>query len=122
MKNKHELRIKLMTLLYQQDIIKDRPLNLDDETGAIFLEINQCLAEIDDVIIANLANYTIDRLSFVDRAIIRLAVYEMLKTETPKPVIINEAIILTKDYSNLDDQKQSAFTNKLLDNISKRIG
>ena len=70
----------------------------------------------------NLTNYTIDRLSFVDRAIIRLAVYEMLKTETPKPVIINEAIILTKDYSNLDDQKQSAFTNKLLDNISKRIG
>lgn len=122
MKKEHEKRVLLMTLLYQQDLNPELQLNLDEEVVDTFLDIQRKKSEIDQVIKNNLTNYTIERLSFVDRAIIRLAVYEMLFTELPKPVIINEAIILTKTYSNLDDEKQSAFTNRLLDNIKKNLG
>lgn len=122
MKTEHEKRVSLMTLLYQQDLNPEMPLSLDEEVIDTFLAIQAKKEDVDYVIKHNLTNYTIERLSFVDRAIIRLAVYEMMFTETPKPVVINEAIILTKTFCNLDDEKQSAFTNRLLDNIKKNLG
>ena len=45
----------------------------------------------------------------------------MMATDVPLNIIINEAIELTKTYSNLDDEKQHRFTNKVLDQISKTI-
>ena len=45
----------------------------------------------------------------------------MIYTKEPKQVIINEAIELTKEYSDIDD-KQKAFTNKVLDNIKNNLG
>ena len=74
------------------------------------------------MITSSLTNYTLERLAYMDRAIIRLATYEMAFTDTPKPVVINEAIQLTKSFCNLEDEKQSAFSNRLLDNIAKRLG
>lgn len=79
------------------------------------------LAEIDQVITAALVNYTIDRLSYVDRAIIRVATYEMLKTGLAKEIAINEAITITKEYSNLDDNAQVKFNNRVLDSVAKVI-
>ena len=58
-------------------------------------------------------------LNYVDRAIIRLAVSELLDGDLAKDIIINEALELTKEYSNLDDDKQVKFNNRLLDNISQ---
>lgn len=75
--------------------------------------------KIDDLISHSLVNYTIDRLSYVDRAIIRLAVAEFIKAELAKNIIINEALELTKEYSNLDDGLQVKFNNRLLENISQ---
>ncbi len=83
----------------------------------LVLGVKHNLAKIDEVISKNLKNWTIERLSYVDRAIIRLAVYELLETKTPASIIIDEAIEITKEYSNLDDENQSKFTNRLLDEI-----
>jgi N utilization substance protein B len=105
-----------------------KPEISDPETEAFILENNPFvqelvlgvkhnIAKIDDVISKSLKNWTIERLSYVDRAIIRLAVYELLETKTPASIIINEAIEITKEYSNLDDEAQSKFTNRLLDEI-----
>lgn len=105
----------------------------DSETEAFILENNPFvqelvlgvkhnLAKIDEIIVANLKNWTISRLSYVDRAIIRLAVYELLETKTPASVVINEAIEITKEYSNLEDEAQSKFTNRLLDDIKESLG
>ena len=76
---------------------------------------------IDEIISKNLFNYTIKRLNLVDLAIIRVATFELLQKELDKKVIINEALNLTKIYTNLDDDKAKAFNNKLLDNIAKDI-
>lgn len=87
----------------------------------VLLVVNN-MNKIDEVISAALTDYTIDRLSYVDRAIVRIAVAEMLHTTLPHHIIINEAIEITKEYSNLDDGTQSRFTNKLLDQISTSLG
>jgi len=77
--------------------------------------------KIDEIISNCLFNYTIKRLNVVDLEIIRVATYELLEKKIASAIIINEAIELTKIYTNLDDDKAKAFNNKLLDNISKYI-
>lgn len=79
------------------------------------------LSQIDEMITRSLVNYTIDRLSYVDRAIIRTATYEMAYTKTAKEVVINEALLITREYSNLDDNAQVKFNNRVLENIFKVI-
>ncbi len=79
------------------------------------------MSDIDLIINKSIENWTIGELSYVDRAIIRVATYEMKYTKTPKPVIINEGIEITKAYSNLDNNEQVRFNNRLLDSIAKVV-
>lgn len=150
--NRHVCRVCAMKILFELDLEKsyDELENLsskieyamdpnfksgeeDLESEAFILENNlfvqelvlgvkHNLAKIDEVISKNLKKWSIDRLSYVDRAIVRLAVYELLETKTPASVIIDEAIEITKEYSNLDDEAQSKFTNRLLDDIKVYLG
>lgn len=120
------LRIELMNLLYQYDLYHSENLafipNFEyEEVEGIYFQLIDELKIIDDLIEKNLFDYRLSRLAYVDRAIIRLAVYEMVKTDTAKEVIIDEAVNLTKIYSNLDDEKQHKFTNRVLDNIASSL-
>lgn len=124
--SRRALRIELMNLLYQYDLFKSENLPFipnfehEDIEGFYFQIIDE-LKLIDEIIEKNLFNYSLQRLGCVDRAIIRLAVYEMIKTKTAIEVIIDEAVSLTKIYSNLDDEKQHKFTNRVLDNIANSL-
>ena len=120
------LRIELMNLLYQYDLYKSENLvfipNFEhEEVEGFYFQIIDELKSIDEIIESNLFDYSLNRLAYLDRAIIRLAVYEMVKTYTAKEVIIDEAVSLTKIYSNLDDEKQHKFTNRVLDNIANSL-
>ena len=100
--------------------------NYEDETMTsemrrMIVSIEERFAELDEIIANHLENWTIDRLNYVDKMIIRFAVYEMKYTDTPFEVIINEAIELTKKYTNLDDDKAKSFNNKLLDKIKNSL-
>jgi transcription antitermination protein NusB len=124
--NKHEQRIELMNQLYQYDLYQSDGLPFIpyfeiEGTDSIYHEITEMIKEIDSIIESHLYEYSLYRLAFLDRAIIRLAVYELLKTDLAKQIVIDEAVELTKIYSNLDDEKQHKFTNKVLDNIAKTI-
>ena len=70
--------------------------------------------ELDEIVNNNLNNWTIDRLGFTDQAILRIAAYELLYTDTPDIVVINEAIELSKQYSDDDVRKM---INATLDKI-----
>lgn len=126
---KNELRNKrndLMNSLYQYDLFSGTDVPFipsfdDEETSRIYNDLIDQLHQIDDMIEAHLFNYTLDRISYVDRAIIRLATYELMKKETAKEIIINEALELTKKYTNLDDEKQRKFNNRLLDTIANAL-
>lgn len=119
-------RILLMEKLYQYDLYKSEnipyiPSFDDEDLSNIYQKVILNVEEIDQIIENHLFDYKLYRLSYVDRAIIRLAVYELLKTDLPVTIIIDEAIELTKIYSNLDDEKQHRFNNKVLDQIAKTV-
>lgn len=77
------------------------------------------LPRIDLLISRHADNWKLDRLSSVDRNILRLATYELLYCEDiPPAVSIDEAIELARAYSTLDSP---AFVNGVLDKIRKVI-
>ncbi len=81
---------------------------LIDGTAANLDEINRRLTEITK-------NWELDRMTSVDRAILRLAAYELLfMPQTPPNVVINEAIELAKEFSTENSGK---FVNGILDKI-----
>ena len=72
--------------------------------------------EIDSVIEARSENWTLERMAVVDRNILRLSVFELLYTDTPYKVIIDEAVELAKRYGS---EESSAFINGVIDKIRK---
>ncbi|MGE7623699.1 transcription antitermination factor NusB [Viridibacillus sp. NPDC096237] len=75
------------------------------------------MEEIDKSLVEKLENWSLPRLAKIERTILRLAVYEILYTpETPKNVVLNEAIELSKTYG---DEKSSRFVNGVLSKYAK---
>ncbi len=122
-----ELRYKIMTILYQISLYNKNNINYDiDDVINEQLEIkNDFVNDIVKGVIENLDNidttankyldkWRIDRLGFTDQAILRMAIYELMYTDTPDLVCINEAIELAKKYS---DDKVVKMINGVLDKI-----
>lgn len=125
--NRSKLREIIITILYQtyiydskqinyelQDIIKENiEIKSEFVTQAVeYVKKNQ--KEIDNLANKYMKNWNIDRLSKVDKAIISLAIYELFSSDTPNIVAINEAIELSKKYS---DEKVTKLINGVLDKI-----
>lgn len=79
------------------------------------------LEKIDALISAHLQGWTLARLNKVDKAILRLAVYEIVVDRTPIKVAINEALELTKSFTDVGDKKAAKFNNKVLDDIGRTL-
>ncbi len=121
---RREIRVEVMNALYQYDLYLSERLSFTpyfeiEDAENIYDELIERLDFLDEIIEEHLYEYSLRRLAFLDRAIIRLAVFEMVATDLPIQIIIDEAIEITKMYSDLDDGKQHRFTNKVLDNIAK---
>lgn len=134
--NRTITREKAMTILYQiflyrknkisyevDNVIEEFISDIDiEEKKKIDLEfinelINGVINNINDIDTkANeyLENWSLERLGLTDQAIIRIAIYELIYTDTPDLVCINEAIELSKKYS---DEKVSKMINGVLDKI-----
>jgi len=115
---KRTFREEIIKLIYQD--IFGGEINLEDipsEINQTFFDLREKYQDLDLIISSNLSNWTIDRLNYVDLAIIRYATYEMKYLKTPYQVAINEALEITKIYSNLDDDLAKKFNNRLLENI-----
>ena len=72
--------------------------------------------EIDTRIAEHARNWRLDRMAAVDRNLLRLAVYELLRTDTPAQVVINEAIELAHDFGG---ERSPAFINGVLDAVAR---
>ncbi|MDU0996276.1 MAG: transcription antitermination factor NusB, partial [Staphylococcus lugdunensis] len=70
---------------------------------------------LDKVIEPHLKDWSLNRLLKTDRIILRMATFELLHSDTPPKVIINEAVELTKQFSDDDHYK---FINGVLSNIN----
>ncbi|BAM47306.1 transcription antitermination factor NusB [Amphibacillus xylanus] len=72
---------------------------------------------IDKKITEHLENWTLDRLAYVEKALLRMAVFEMFSDlDTPKGVVINEVIEVAHIYG---DEKSGQFINGVLAKINK---
>lgn len=80
------------------------------------------LLEIDSEISKHLKKgWVIDRLLPMDRAILRVATYELLKEEiSPAEAVINDAVELAKEYG--EDENSYRFINAILDKVKKDAG
>lgn len=78
------------------------------------------LAEIDSRIKGLAHNWEFERIAKIDLAILRLAMFEMIfRKDIPPVVSINEAIDLSKEFSNADAKR---FINGILDRLKSQLG
>ena len=100
-----------------EDLQKSKP-NTREFATKIFRGTVDNLPRIDEMIQNQADNWRLSRMAVVDRNIIRMSIYEFLEeTDTPKLVIIDEAIEIGKKFGT---QKSSQFINGILDGILKR--
>ncbi len=132
MANRSELRQKCMTILYQMevydknkmkydvdDIIKD-VTDIDNEfVKEIVYGVITYKKDIDGLANKYLDGWTIDRLGNTDIAILRMGIFELLYTDTPDIVAINEAVELAKVYS---DDNVRKMINGVLDKVYHNKG
>jgi len=71
---------------------------------------------LDQRIEAKSNNWRLERMPSVDRNILRLAVYEMTETDSPAPIVIDEALELARQFSTDDS---ASFVNGVLDAIRR---
>src|SRR5207244_2822089 len=76
------------------------------------------LDEVDERIRSRAENWRISRMAFVDRNLLRLAVYEFLHEPTPRTVIINEALEIARRFSTWE---ATQFINGILDAIKRDL-
>jgi transcription antitermination protein NusB len=74
--------------------------------------------ELDENIAKHSANWRPERISAIDRAILRLALHELRATDTPPKVVINEAVELAKKFSS---DEAGGFVNGILDACHKAL-
>src|SRR5699024_6222222 len=117
--NRHEQRIKAFQILFQidNDIVDLKNVKFFDlyvtmpyikETIDYYIEQQN---EINKIISEKLNNYTLVLIIKVDRNVLRIVASELLSTNTPKKIIVNEVVKITKIYSVVNSYK---FVNGVL--------
>ena len=124
---RHEAREVAFIIIFEKSFQDETPLDeiIDSAAESEFFEVNHFvtrtvkdvfsnLPAIDETIERYLVGWSHARLSRVARAILRLAVYEILYSDVPDGVAINEAVEITKKYS---EQKEAAYINGVLGSV-----
>ena len=125
--SRSESREKIITILYQiymyqdnkmeyniEDVIRENIEIKNEFVDKSVKEVLEKKQELFDLANNYLNNWDITRLSKIDQAIITLSIYELLYTDTPDIICINEAVELAKKYSDDDVVKM---INAVLDKI-----
>ncbi|MDD3048499.1 MAG: transcription antitermination factor NusB [Bacilli bacterium] len=125
--NRSELREIAMTALYQIFLYESSKIEYDVfnvvkeliEVENEFVNdiVNGVLnnqKDIDDIANKYLNDWDISRLGKTDQAVLRMGIYELLYTDTPEVVCINEAVELAKKYS---DEAVRKMINGVLDKV-----
>ncbi|EAI5714615.1 transcription antitermination factor NusB [Campylobacter jejuni] len=129
MATRHQVRQSVISLLYAFELNSQNNVFVDeilDEkkirnehknfTLNLYNGILDNLNNIDETLNSFLNDNQITALGHVERAILRLGAYELLFTDTPSAIVINEAIELAKELANDNSPK---FINGVLDALIK---
>ena len=121
-----------LQMLFQWDITHDSVdqilstfFNGQDESEAVadfartlVIRTVENVEKIDILIQRHAEHWRLDRMATVDRNLLRLATQELFDNETPKTVVINEAIEIARRFSS---QESPQFINGILDSIKKEL-
>jgi N utilization substance protein B len=133
MGTRRKARELAVQLLYQHDLAKEDPeegMRLFWEYFPVDIEAREfCtqlvlgtldrLVVIDELLSEASENWSLNRMSVVDRNILRLATYELVdRPDIPPSVSLNEAIEIAKKYSSPD---AAVFINGVLDRIKRTV-
>ena len=124
---RHEQRYKAMTILYQANLYDSNNISYDindiidaqveEKNKFIEMLVNGVIKtrdKLDELANKYLDNWDISRLGFTDQAILRMGIYEIINTDTPDITCIDEAVELSKEYS---DEKVCKMINGVLDKV-----
>jgi transcription antitermination protein NusB len=121
-----------MQMLFQWDMSQQEPAKLQAKfwkaakageqtrifANELFEGAAKDAAAADALIVGQAENWRLERLAVIDRAILRLAIYEMRATDTPPKVILDEAVELAKKFSS---EEAGSFVNGILNAIHKAL-
>ncbi len=131
-RGRHQARKRAVDLLFEAEargltpeavadgrtaLAEDQPdvTPLNPYTVSVARGVTEHAAHIDDLISAHLQGWTLERLPAVDRAILRVAVWELLHAEdVPEPVAMDEAVELAKELST---DESPGFVNGVLGQV-----
>ncbi len=101
-----------------EDILKDKKVKGAKAEFArkLLTGILQNIDKIDIIIKEHLIDWDFDRLDKVDKQILRVGIYELLYTDTPYQIVIDEAVKIAKNFS---EDKAKSFINGILDRVAK---
>ena len=126
---RRQAREVALQMLFQKDLNPDVSTDMIREQIQELLENNELMSRfawslfagtmesrnaIDQKIESVAANWTVSRMPATDRNVIRLGLFEMLYTETPHPVVIDEALELAKSFGTA---QSASFVNGILDKL-----
>ncbi len=127
---RHKAREYALQMLFQWEMGRQEPAGIEagfwknaraEKTTRAFA--NQLFegavaqsAALDQLVRKHAKNWRLERMAAIDRAILRLAIYELRARETPPKVVINEAVELAKKFSS---EEAAPFINGILDAIHK---
>lgn len=132
MSSRSKARKRAIDAIYAADLRKVSPETLLAETqlqvsdrqnqDEIFSYASDIVAgviehhsEIDDLLETYSEGWSIERMPNVDRAILRVGIWEILYSDTPNGVVVNEAVEVAKDYST---EESGGFINGLLSRVA----
>ena len=131
-KGRHQARKRAVDLLFEAEARGLSPVEVVDVrtvlaeakpeiaalnpyTVAVARGVGEHAAHIDDMITSHLQGWTLDRLPAVDRAVLRVAVWELLYSDdVPEPVAVDEAVELAKELST---DESPGFINGVLGQV-----
>ena len=120
-------------MLYQQEVTRDPGSRVERSfwiahsaaaaesrsfAGQLFGKSLQARSRIDALIRGHCDNWKLERISAVDRNVLRMGIAEFLFLDTPKVVVINEAIEIARKYGT---ERSADFVNGILDAIRKEL-
>lgn len=127
MSRRSRAREVVLQVLYSEDLNPTQPLSVADEfmrrrlrgdeslidfARSLVIGVRSHHKELDDLLAARADNWALGRMAATDRNVLRLGAFEILHTDTPGRVAINEAVELAKRYGT---RQSSQFVNGILD-------
>jgi N utilization substance protein B len=81
--------------------------------------ITEHRTELDALLSEHATNWRISRMAAVDRNILRIGAYELIRTDTPARIVLDEAIELARRFG---DDPSPSFVNGVLDAVARAVG